>query len=62
MPTRSGPSKCTIIGGRFADIPLDYEGPCPCCDSWGHHVDLAGNDPDSLLYPCETCGGTGQID
>ena len=34
---------------------------CPCCDGASEHTNLPGNNPNSILYPCATCNGTGEI-
>ena len=34
---------------------------CPCCEGNGEHSNLSGNNPAAVLYPCGTCGGSGEI-
>ena len=34
---------------------------CSCCGGSGEHQDRPGNDPDALMYACQTCDGIGVL-
>lgn len=51
--SRWSQADCSLV------LQVDGAGDCCCCEGAGEHSDRPGNDPDTLLYPCQSCEGMG---